>query len=105
MGNYLNPGNSGFAGIKKYCLCGQVRSDQPGQPDHRHTETSDLRQPPPAFRKIICRPDLQRKYMEFLCSLFKNSGMTSKIFAAVYMTGIFPIMKDGSQFGNESPPQ
>ena len=96
MGNYLNPGNSGFAGIKKYCLCGQVRSDQPGQPDHRHTE---------AFRKIICRPDLQRKYMEFLRSLFKNSGMTSKIFAAVYMTGIFPIMKDGSQFGNESPPQ
>lgn len=42
-------------------------------------------------------PDLQRKYLEFLRSLFKNSGMTSKIFAAVYMTGILPVKKDGSQ--------
>lgn len=42
-------------------------------------------------------PGLQRKYLEFLRSLFKNSGMTSKIFAAVYMTGILPIKKDGSQ--------
>ena len=42
-------------------------------------------------------PDLQRKYLEFLRSLFKNSGMTSKIFAAAYMTGILPIKKDGSQ--------
>lgn len=42
-------------------------------------------------------PDLQRKYLEFLRSLFKNSGMTDKIFAAVYMTGILPIKKDGSQ--------
>lgn len=42
-------------------------------------------------------PDLQRKYLEFLCSLFKNSGMTSKIFAAAYMTGILPIKKNGSQ--------
>ncbi len=42
-------------------------------------------------------PDLQRKYLEFLRSLFKNSGMTSKTFAAAYMTGILPIKKDGSQ--------
>lgn len=42
-------------------------------------------------------PHLQRKYLEFLRSLFKNSGMTSKIFAAAYMTGILPIKKDGSQ--------
>ena len=42
-------------------------------------------------------PGLQRKYLEFLRSLFKNSGMTSKIFAAVYMTGILPIKKDSSQ--------
>ncbi len=42
------------------------------------------------------RPDLQRKYLEFLRSLFKNSGMTSKIFAAAYLTGILPVKKDGS---------
>lgn len=39
----------------------------------------------------------QKKYLEFLRSLFKNSGMTNKIFAAAYMTGILPIKKDGSQ--------
>ena len=33
----------------------------------------------------------------FLRSLFKNSGITAKVFAAVYMTGILPIKKDGSQ--------
>ena len=49
------------------------------------------------IREAIDRPDLQRKYLEFLRSLFKNSGMTSKIFAAAYMTGILPIKKDGSQ--------
>lgn len=48
-------------------------------------------------REAAGRPDLQRKYLEFLRSLFKNSGMTSKIFAAAYMTGILPIKKDGSQ--------
>lgn len=39
----------------------------------------------------------QKKYLEFLRSLFKNSGMTNKIFAAAYMTGILPIKKDCSQ--------
>ena len=48
-------------------------------------------------REAAGHPDLQRKYLEFLRSLFKNSGMTDKIFAAVYMTGILPIQKDGSQ--------
>ncbi len=48
-------------------------------------------------REAKGHPDLQRKYLEFLRSLFKNSGMTSKIFAAAYMTGILPIKKDGSQ--------
>ena len=43
------------------------------------------------------QPDIQREYLEFLRSLFKNSGITSRIFAAVYMTGILPIKKDGSQ--------
>lgn len=49
------------------------------------------------IREAMGHPDLQRKYLEFLRSLFKNSGMTSKIFAAAYMTGILPIKKDGSQ--------
>ena len=43
------------------------------------------------------RLDFERTYMEFLRSLFKNSAMTDKIFAAVYMTGILPVKKDGSQ--------
>ncbi len=43
------------------------------------------------------KPKLQREYLEFLRAMFKNSGMTDKIFAAVYMTGILPVKKDGSQ--------
>lgn len=43
------------------------------------------------------RFDFERTYMEFLRSLFKNSAMTDKIFAAVYMTGILPVKKDVSQ--------
>ena len=42
-------------------------------------------------------PKAQRDYLEFLRSLFKNSGVTAKVFAAAYMTGILPIKKDGSQ--------
>ena len=42
-------------------------------------------------------PELQKEYLEFLRTLFKSSGTTAKIFAAVYMTGILPIKKDGSQ--------
>ena len=42
-------------------------------------------------------PQKERAYLEFLRSLFKNSGLTDKIFAAAYMTGILPIRKDGSQ--------
>lgn len=40
---------------------------------------------------------VQKEYLEFLRSLFKNSGATDKIFAASYLTGILPIKKDGSQ--------
>ena len=40
---------------------------------------------------------IQNEYLEFLRSLFKNSGITAKVFAAAYMTGILPIKKDGSQ--------
>lgn len=49
------------------------------------------------IREAYDQPDLQRKYIEFLRTLFKNSAMTGKIFAAAYMTGILPIKKDGSQ--------
>lgn len=42
-------------------------------------------------------PEIQKEYLEFLRTLFKSSGATDKIFAAVYMTGILPIKKDGSQ--------
>lgn len=49
------------------------------------------------IREAAYQPDVQKEYWEFLRSLFKNSGTTSKIFAAAYMTGILPIKKDGSQ--------
>lgn len=42
-------------------------------------------------------PALQKEYLEFLRSLFKNTATTDKVFAAAYMTGILPIKKDGSQ--------
>ena len=42
-------------------------------------------------------PEIEKQYLRFLRMLFKSSGTTSKIFAAVYMTGILPIKKDGSQ--------
>lgn len=42
-------------------------------------------------------PEIHREYLEFLRSLFKNSGATDKIFALAYLTGILPIKKDGSQ--------
>lgn len=42
-------------------------------------------------------PLVRERYLEFLRSLFKNSGITAKVFAVVYMTGILPIKKDGSQ--------
>lgn len=49
------------------------------------------------IREAKDQPEVGREYLEFLRSLFKNSGMTDKIFAAVYMTGILPIQKDGTQ--------
>ena len=51
----------------------------------------------PPIREAKDDPLLQKSYLEFLRSLFKNSGTTSRIFAAAYMTGILPIKKDGSQ--------
>ncbi|MBR2256748.1 MAG: AAA family ATPase [Blautia sp.] len=49
------------------------------------------------IREFRNHPEIQKEYLEFLRSLFKNSGATSRIFAAAYMTGILPIKKDGSQ--------
>ena len=42
-------------------------------------------------------PQIQQEYLHFLRMLFKSSGTTARIFATVYMTGILPIKKDGSQ--------
>ncbi len=49
------------------------------------------------IRESRGRSEVQREYLEFLRSLFKNSGATARIFAAAYMTGILPVKKDGSQ--------
>ena len=49
------------------------------------------------IRETIGESGVQKEYLLFLRSLFKNSGTTDKIFAAAYMTGILPIKKDGSQ--------
>ena len=49
------------------------------------------------IREAKDQPGIRKEYMDFLRSLFKNSGITSKVFAAAYMTGILPIKKDGSQ--------
>ena len=43
------------------------------------------------------KPEIERSYLEFLRALFKSSATTARTFAAVYMTGILPIKKDGSQ--------
>ena len=49
------------------------------------------------IRDKACTVVMQKTYLEFLRSLFKNSAITNKVFAAAYMTGILPIKKDGSQ--------
>lgn len=42
-------------------------------------------------------PEIEKEYLRFLRKLFKSSGTTARLFAAVYMTGILPIRRDGSQ--------
>ena len=49
------------------------------------------------IRQAIGKQDVQQGYLEFLRSLFKNTGITERVFAGVYMTGILPVKKDGSQ--------
>ena len=40
---------------------------------------------------------IAERYLEFLRTLFKSSGTTSKIFAAAYITGILPVKKQKGQ--------
>ncbi|MBQ9009604.1 MAG: AAA family ATPase [Clostridia bacterium] len=42
------------------------------------------------------KPEIQCEYLKFLRTLF-NSAATARTFAAVYMTGIMPIRRDGLQ--------
>ena len=49
------------------------------------------------IREMKDNAQVQKEYLEFLRSLFKNSGLTPRIFAAAYMTGTLPIKKDDSQ--------
>ncbi|MBR0091812.1 MAG: AAA family ATPase, partial [Lachnospiraceae bacterium] len=42
-------------------------------------------------------PAIQKRYLEYLRSLFKSGSVTDRAFAAAYMTGILPMRKDGSQ--------
>ena len=42
-------------------------------------------------------PSIQEQYLEFLRSIFKNSGITDRVAAAAYMTGILPIKKQKGQ--------
>ena len=42
-------------------------------------------------------PGYEMQYLKFLRMIFKNTVTTQKTFAMVYMTGILPIKKDGSQ--------
>ena len=49
------------------------------------------------IREARDRPTVQAEYLKFLRALFKNSGITNRVFAATYMTGILPIKKDGAQ--------
>ena len=42
-------------------------------------------------------PAIQEQYLEFLRSIFKNSGITDRVVAAAYMTGILPIKKQKGQ--------
>lgn len=48
------------------------------------------------FREAKDHEDLQRAYIQFLRSLFKN-GLTSQVIVGAYMTGILPIKKYGTQ--------
>ena len=49
------------------------------------------------FREASEDDTLQEEYILLLRSLFKNSGVTDRIVAAAYITGILPIKKYGTQ--------
>ncbi|MCD8133510.1 MAG: ATP-binding protein [Clostridiales bacterium] len=49
------------------------------------------------FREFKDDKKLQKDYILFLRSIFKNKDLTSKTIAAAYMTGILPIKKYGTE--------
>ncbi len=49
------------------------------------------------FREFKNDQELQKAYILFLRSLFKNADITPKVIAAAYMTGILPIKKYGTE--------
>ena len=49
------------------------------------------------IREAKHQDEIQTAYLNLLREWFKNSNFTPKVVAAVYMTGILPIKKDGSQ--------
>ena len=49
------------------------------------------------IREAQDNPVIQEQYLEFLRSIFKNSGVTDRVIAAAYMTGILPIKKQKGQ--------
>ncbi len=49
------------------------------------------------IREAKDQPHVQELYLDLLREWFKNISFTSKAVAGVYMTGILPIKKDGSQ--------
>jgi len=108
---YVKPYTDGYRDIVGY-LCrkisDEIREAYPGLPQDGDFPELLLEAAEMSERRFIMIIDewdapirenaaMQRTYLEFLRSLFKGSGTTSRIFAAVYMTGILPIKKDGSQ--------
>lgn len=49
------------------------------------------------IREARNEPETQEKYLSLLREWFKNNNFTPDVIAAVYMTGILPIKKGGSQ--------
>lgn len=110
VGTYLNPGNGGFVRILNRTYVDKTGLQYPGISAQEALFGTLINTVEVTGNKFIAiidewdapireakKPEDQRQYLEFLRSLFKNSGTTARIFAAAYMTGILPIKKDGSQ--------
>ena len=86
-----------YPGLESSDSLSEMLSDVVNNHDTDHRFIAIIDEWDAIIRDSDSTPDLQREYLEFLRSLFKNSATTDKIFAAAYMTGILPIKKDGSQ--------